>query len=191
MTSAKTWRWARLRVEHQKRYPAAFQSQWLRVVENANPDVPVMPKYLWLDTRGKAQQVEAEHYEVVARTRQRILVVDDDPAIRQTLRIALSNAGYEVHQARDGEEATALWREMGPDLIISDIHMPRKSGLLLMDELQANESSTRIIAMTDGGPQRKFRLLGLSELLGAVRRVAKPFTLEQMLRAVEEEIGSP
>jgi CheY-like chemotaxis protein len=62
--------------------------------------------------------------------------VDDDPSIRRTLQIALSNAGYEVLQAQDGEEAIRLWHETGPDLILTDIHMPRKSGLLLIEELQ-------------------------------------------------------
>jgi DNA-binding response OmpR family regulator len=159
------------------------------VLDHPNPDVPPMPGFIWLDAAGKAVQVKAEDFEIQERDRQRILVVDDDPGIRQSLQIALRNAGFDVLLARDGEEATALWREAGPDLIIADIHMPRKSGLMLMQELQDNGSSTRMIAMTDGGPARQFNLLGLSELLGAARKMTKPFTLEEILKAVEEELS--
>ncbi|HEY3116793.1 MAG TPA: response regulator [Chloroflexota bacterium] len=149
-----------------------------------------MPGYIWLDLAGSAQSVPATHFEILERTKQRILVVDDDPGVRQTLEIALSKAGYEVAQARDGEEATRLWHETGPDLVIADIHMPRKSGLLLIQDLQAQRSSTPVIAMTDGGPARNLKLLGLAELLGSVRTVAKPFTLEQMVKAVNQELSA-
>jgi DNA-binding response OmpR family regulator len=144
---------------------------------------------IWLDMAGKAERVSAAHFEIVERAKRRILVVDDDPGICQTLQIALSNAGYEVFLARDGEEATRLWHEQGPDLLITDIHMPKKSGLLLIEELQAYSTSTRVIAMTDGGPATDFNLLGLAGLLGAVRTIAKPFTLDEMVKGVNQELS--
>jgi DNA-binding response OmpR family regulator len=94
-----------------------------------------------------------------------------------------------VLQARDGDEATRLWHEAGPDLVIADIHMPKKSGLLLIQDLQAHSSSTRVIVMTDGGPARKFNLLGLAEVLGAARTITKPFTLDEMMEAVNQELS--
>jgi DNA-binding response OmpR family regulator len=133
--------------------------------------------------------VPSQHFEIVERAKRRILVVDDDPGIRRTLEIALSNAGYEVFQAQDGDEATRIWHEKGPDLLITDIHMPKKSGLLLIEELQASSTSTRVIAMTDGGPASDFKLLGLAGLLGAVRAIAKPFTLEDMVKVVDQELS--
>ncbi|HEU4680117.1 MAG TPA: response regulator [Gemmatimonadales bacterium] len=147
-----------------------------------------MPDYIWLDLAGSPERVWSPHFEMVERFKRRILVVDDDHSIRQTLQIALNNAGYEVLQARDGEEATRLWHETGPDLVIADIHMPRKSGLLLIEDLQAHSTSTRVIAMTDGGPASRFDLLGLAKLLGAVRTIAKPFSLEEMLAIVQQEL---
>lgn len=147
-----------------------------------------MPGYIWLDLTAGAERVQAEHFETVERTKRRILVVDDDAGIRKALQIALSNAGYEVLQARDGDEGTRLWRETGPDLVIADIHMPKKSGLLLMQDLQAHSASTPVIAMTDGGPATNLSLLGLAELLGSVRTMAKPFTLEEMVKAVSQEL---
>jgi DNA-binding response OmpR family regulator len=67
--------------------------------------------------------------------------------------------------------------------------MPKKSGLLLIEELQASSTSTRVIAMTDGGPARDFKLLGLAGLLGAVRAITKPFTLDEMVKAVDQELS--
>jgi CheY-like chemotaxis protein len=181
-------RWARLRPEEHRSYPAVYHHVWLRVVERHDPDVPLTPDSIWLDMAGTAQQVPTAHFEIAERSKRRILVVDDDASIRKALQIALTNAGYEVLQAGDGDEATRLWHETGPDLVITDIHMPRKSGLLLIQDLQAYSSSTPVIAMTDGGPSSQFNLLGLAGVLGAVRTMPKPFSLEQMLKAVEQEL---
>ena len=131
----------------------------------------------------------AAHFEIAQRTRHLILVVDDDAGIRRSLQIALSNAGYDVHQARDGEEATRVWHESGPDLVVTDIHMPRKSGLLFIQDLQAHGSSTPVIAMTDGGPAGNFNLLRVAQLLGPVRSMAKPFMLDDMVKAVNQELS--
>lgn len=181
------WRWARIRHEHHRHYPASYQGQWLRVVL-PNPDLPTLPGHCWVELGERAYLVQAEHCEIVERTRQRILVVDDDPSIRKTLQVALRVAGYEVTPARDGEEAIRLWRELGPDLVITDIHMPEKSGLLLLEDLQAGKSFARVIVMTDGGPAHQFNLLGLAQMLGAVKTIAKPFTLDAMVHLIKEEL---
>ena len=128
------------------------------------------------------------HRTTKPRTQQRILVVDDDPGICRTLQIGLSKAGYDVLEARDGEEATRLWQDTGADLVIADIHMPKKSGLELIRELRALSPSTPVIAMTDGGRSRNFNPLSYSQVLGAVRTIAKPFTLEEMLAMVKQEL---
>jgi hypothetical protein len=59
------------------------------VVERHDPDVPAMPGYIWLDLAGRVQRVWGQHFEIAERAKRRILVADDDPSIRQTLRIAL------------------------------------------------------------------------------------------------------
>jgi CheY-like chemotaxis protein len=180
---------ARVYSLHHRDYPAGYQEQWFRVVERHDPDVPLPPGHIWLETGGGVRQVPASHFEMVERSKPLILIVDDDPSIRRTLQIALTQAGYDVRQAEDGEEARRLWHQTGPDLILTDIHMPRKSGLLLLEELQAHESPTPVIAMTDGGPTANLNLLGLAKLLGSVLTVAKPFSLDQMVRIVKQELG--
>ena len=185
----KPQRWARILPDQGAGYPVSYRGQWFRIVEPNEPAVPIEPGYIWLDTAGGAERVLGSHFEIAERTKRRILVVDDDPGIRRTLEIALSKTGYEVLPAQDGEEATRVWHEAAPDLVITDIHMPKKSGLLLIQDLRDQNSSTPIIVMTDGGPAGDFNLLGLAQLLGAVRTIAKPFTLEDMLKAVNEELS--
>jgi CheY-like chemotaxis protein len=182
-------RWARVLLDQHPDYPASYSGQWFRIVERHELEVPLETEYVWLDLAGVPERVRGSHFEIVERTKRRILVVDDDPGIRQTVQIALSNTGYEVLQARDGEEATRLCHEAAPDLVITDIHMPRKSGLLLIQDLQEHSSSSRIIVMTDGGPAQDFKLFGLAQMLGAVRTIAKPFTLDDLVNAVRLELS--
>jgi two-component system, chemotaxis family, chemotaxis protein CheY len=121
-------------------------------------------------------------------SKRRILVADDDPGIRRTLQVGLGKAGYEVIEARDGEEAAQLWRENGIDLIIADIYMPNKSGLQLIMELRAHNSTIPVIAMSDGGPNKNLNPLIYSEVLGSVRTIGKPFSLEDMVARVKQEL---
>jgi len=74
----------------------------------------------------------------------------------------------------------------GRILVIDD--MPDKNGLQVIMELRAHRASTPIIAMSDGGRTKQIEILGDAKLLGAVRIVAKPFTLEEMLTAVQQEL---
>jgi DNA-binding response OmpR family regulator len=120
----------------------------------------------------------------------RVLVIDDDPNIRRTLHIGLSKAGYETFEARDGEEAFRLWQEKGAELVIADLHMPQKNGLEVILKLRAQSPSTPVIAISDGGRTKQIELLGDAKLLGAVRSIAKPFTLEEILAAVKEELDA-
>jgi two-component system chemotaxis response regulator CheY len=122
--------------------------------------------------------------------KRRILVADDDPSIRRTPQIGLGKAGYEVIEARDGEEAARLWRETGVDLIIADIYMPNKSGLQLIMELRANNSTIPVIAMSDGGRNKNLNPLSYSEVLGSVRTIAKQFSLEDMVAMVKQELAN-
>jgi DNA-binding response OmpR family regulator len=119
----------------------------------------------------------------------RILIIDDDQSVRQPLSIALSKAGFQVVEARNGEEAMRLWRERGADLIVTDLHMPDKNGLEVIMELRAFNRSIPIIAMSDGGHTKQVELLGDAKLLGAVRTVAKPFRLEEMMKVIEQELA--
>jgi two-component system chemotaxis response regulator CheY len=122
--------------------------------------------------------------------KQRILVADDDPGIRRILHAGLTKAGYDVVEARDGEEAMRLWRDVGADLVISDIYMPDKDGLEVIRELRAESPTTPVISMTSGGRSKNFDPLRHAETFGASRTIAKPFTLEVMLAIVKQVLAS-
>jgi DNA-binding response OmpR family regulator len=123
-----------------------------------------------------------------AIAKSRILLVDDEPSILQTLKIALTSGGYEVLVARDGEEGSRLWRDKGADLVIADIYMPNKSGLELIKELRTDSPSTPVIAMTDGGRTKQFNLLSFAKLWGSIRTISKPFALDEMLALAKQEL---
>jgi CheY-like chemotaxis protein len=114
----------------------------------------------------------------------RILVVDDEDRLRRALRTVLERAGYEVREARSGQDAVRLWREEESDLVITDIHMPDKDGIETILELRALSPNLPIIAVSGSG-QRKCRdLLRDAKLLGTVQTLDKPFGLNEVLDCV-------
>ncbi len=81
----------------------------------------------------------------------RILVVDDEPAIRDQLEESLREAGYTTHSARDGAEAAALALQHSFDLCLSDIRMPAMGGIELQKRLGQTSPETMFMLMTAFG----------------------------------------
>jgi DNA-binding NtrC family response regulator len=117
----------------------------------------------------------------------RILIVDDDPSILRSLQRLLSRAGYQVLEARDGSEAIRLWRNQGADLVITDLHMPKKDGIQTIIELMSHTPGIRIIAMSGGGQTKRLDLLGNATMLG-VLTIEKPFTIVEMMTVVDRAL---
>jgi DNA-binding response OmpR family regulator len=113
----------------------------------------------------------------------KILVVEDDKLVRDNLNYLLSNEGYSVIQAEDGLKAFEYVSEAVPDLIISDIHMPKMSGFDLFKKLKNNTEteSIPIIFLTADTRLQKMQE-GIS--LGAADYLIKPYDLEELLDAV-------
>ena len=80
--------------------------------------------------------------------RSRVIVVDDDDAIREMMAVVLAQADYEVMTARDGEEALHLMTSFPPDLVISDLRMPRMSGFELLRIMRGRYPAIPVIAMS-------------------------------------------
>ena len=116
----------------------------------------------------------------------RILIIDDEEAIRRPLSLLLMRAGHEVRTACDGQEGLQLWREFGADLVITDIFMPNKDGMETMLELNTAAPTLPVIAMSGGEVSQRLDVLGDARLLGAVRTIAKPFLLSEMLATIRE-----
>jgi len=106
-----------------------------------------------------------------------ILVVDDDPHIRQLLVFALGKAGLATLEAGDGEEAVALITALKPDLVILDINMPRMDGLEVCRRVRAT-SSVPILFLSSRDDEID-RVLGIE--LGADDYVVKPFSPREVV----------
>jgi two-component system, OmpR family, response regulator MprA len=122
----------------------------------------------------------------------RILVVDDERALRDSLRRALALEGYEVELAADGEEALyrLTAREVEPDAIVLDVLMPRIDGLEVARRLRLAGNRTPILMLT-ARDQVDDRVAGLDA--GADDYVVKPFALEELfarVRALLRRAGS-
>ena len=73
----------------------------------------------------------------------RILVVDDDPTVRELLSLQLGSAGHDVTTACDGDDGLAAVGEQAPDLVVLDVMMPRMSGWQVLEQLQEEPKATR------------------------------------------------
>ncbi|HIW96344.1 MAG TPA: response regulator transcription factor [Candidatus Corynebacterium gallistercoris] len=108
----------------------------------------------------------------------KILVVDDDQAVRESLRRSLTFNGYEVVEAVDGREALSTIREERPDMAILDVMMPHIDGLEVCRELRSEGDDMPILLLTARDAVFE-RVAGLDA--GADDYLAKPFALEELL----------
>ena len=117
-----------------------------------------------------------------------ILVVDDEPDVRAFVAAALRLAGHEVDVAADGSEALRRYRARRADLVIMDIFMPEKEGLETIMDLRQEFPDVRILAISGGGRTGDRNFLAQARYFGAGRSLAKPFSHEQLLKIVEEQL---
>ena len=118
-----------------------------------------------------------------------ILIVEDSPSIRLTLTTLLSLSGFQVETAEDGEEALGrLRRGFRPDLIITDLHMPRMDGLALTRAARQLLPSTPILLLTVEN-RRDQRELGRQA--GATAWVLKPVKPATLLNAIQRVMPGP
>ena len=118
----------------------------------------------------------------------RILIIDDDELMRDTVRDMLEEAGYKVVEATDGDQGIILFEADAADLVITDILMPQKDGVETIIELRRKFLSVKIIAMSGGGSAKNLDFLEFAEKLGAGQLLAKPFTRDELLAAVNEAL---
>jgi len=113
--------------------------------------------------------------------------VDDEPNILMSLEFILEMEGYEVHTARDGEEALEVAERVRPDLILLDVNMPRKDGYEICRIIREREemAGTKVIMLTAKG-QTLEKKKGLE--VGADEYVTKPFSAEELLEKIRTMI---
>jgi CheY-like chemotaxis protein len=121
----------------------------------------------------------------------RIMVIEDEEGLRAMLRLCLEKLGYAVTEAGDGKVALALLEKQPVDLILTDLMMPEKEGLETIRELRKGQPNLKIIAMSGGGRTDSRDNLKMAKLFGATTVFAKPFSFEQLGKAVADILGKP
>ena len=121
--------------------------------------------------------------------KKKILAVDDEPNILMSIEFILEMEGYEVHIARDGDEALEVAERVRPDVILLDINMPRKDGYEVCRILRerSDMAGIKVIMLTAKG-QTLEKKKGLE--VGADEYVTKPFSADELLDTIRTCLGS-
>ncbi|MEJ2627959.1 MAG: response regulator [bacterium] len=117
----------------------------------------------------------------------KVLVVEDDRAIREMCTVILEGENYTVLKADNGKEATkVLDEESDIDLIITDIIMPEKEGIQFIREVKRTCPDIKILAISGGGAIDAKQYLELAQNLGADSILEKPFDDQDLLEAIDK-----
>ena len=118
-----------------------------------------------------------------------ILLVDDDNEILESMRTVLENKGYRVLVARDGNAGLTVAEREGPDLIVLDMMMPKKSGFLVLEKLKGRSGGLIPTIMITGNEGSRHR--AYAEMLGVRDYIRKPFAMEKLVKSVEKILEGP
>ncbi|MEX0907451.1 MAG: sigma-54 dependent transcriptional regulator, partial [Gemmatimonadota bacterium] len=112
-----------------------------------------------------------------------ILIIDDEPGLRQTVSLILAEEGYEVQSASDGEEGLARALDLKPDIILCDVRMPRLGGLEFLDRYRTANGTGLVIMMTAyGGTELAIEAMKA----GAYDYLPKPFSPDQLVLVLKK-----
>ena len=116
-----------------------------------------------------------------------ILLIEDDREIASTLLKVLEGAGYSVQWGQNGLEGRRLAETMNPDLVITDMMMPKMGGFPVLEFLKGLPHPPKVIMITanEGGRHKAY-----AEMLGVDDYLRKPFAMEVLLEAVERSMAS-
>jgi DNA-binding response OmpR family regulator len=114
-----------------------------------------------------------------------ILVVEDDPIIRQTVDYALRRAGFETRTSADGREALDMARQSAPDVILLDLMLPGMDGFTFAEQIRKTDEGVAIIMVTALDTERD-KVRGLDA--GADDYLTKPFSMEELLARVRANL---
>lgn len=170
-------------------YPQLSASQWvnedltqpwqkLAHYEGSSEDIATA--IVTLVEKGLEQQIKAPQTT--------ILLVDDSITVRELMSITLRKGGYQVIQAKDGQEAwDKLQTGLTCDLILSNIEMPRMDGFQLLEKVKQDPRFQNIpVALLSSRGEDKMRQPPLWQRLGAVHRFTKPYREEDVLKTIAQ-----
>ena len=124
-----------------------------------------------------------------------ILIIDDEADVRDALELVLTRAGFDVHAVGNGNEAIEACNDRPPDIVITDMIMPKLDGAQLIRKIKSEHPSTRVIAISGGGnfgvssyePNaiKTDAFLAAARAAGADKVLTKPFESEEIVAAVQ------
>lgn len=119
---------------------------------------------------------------------QSILLIEDDREISSTIQKVLEHAGYKVAAANNGVDGRRLADNLRPDLVITDMMMPRMGGFPVLEHLKSQPSPPRVIMITanEGGRHKAY-----AEMLGVDDYLRKPFPMDVLIETIERVLKSP
>jgi len=119
-------------------------------------------------------------------TEKLIVVIEDDREISNTVQTVLKASGYQVLAATNGQDGRKLITSRNPDLVLTDMMMPRMGGFPVLEFLGEMENPPKVIMMTaNEGSRHK----AYAEMLGVVDYLRKPFAMEVLLDAVNRALS--
>src|SRR5690348_11536913 len=119
----------------------------------------------------------------------RIILIDNDDAVRHSTRRVLERGGHEVRDASDGAAGLELLTHGGADLVITDIFMPGQDGIETVRRLRKEFPEVKVLVLSGGDSTGRMNLRRDAELLGAAASLGKPFEAADLLRLVREVLG--
>lgn len=114
-----------------------------------------------------------------------ILVVDDNPQMRSSIRRALEVWGHTVTEAPDGKVALRHFAGDPTELVVSDVYMPDMDGIEFLMRLREAFPEVKTLMISGGGNLPSENVLGAASMLGADRVLKKPFSMEELQEAVQ------
>jgi two-component system chemotaxis response regulator CheY len=114
----------------------------------------------------------------------RILLIEDDEALRSILRMSLEKMGHAVTEAGNGREAIRIFKKTSPDLVLTDLIMPEIEGLEAIRAMRRAQPELKIIAMSGGGRSDARDNLKMAKNFGATAVFAKPFSIKELHKVI-------
>ena len=118
----------------------------------------------------------------------RIMIVDDSVTVRQVLRLTLTDAGYDLLEACDGEDALKVMAGQSIDMMITDLNMPKMDGIELIKQVRQRQDyrfMPIVMLTTESADEKK----QAGKSAGASGWIVKPFKPEQLLKVVKMVLG--
>ena len=120
----------------------------------------------------------------------KVLLCDDEIHILRAAELKVSRAGYEVRIARDGQEAWEMIQEDLPDVLVTDVQMPRVDGFELSRRIRGNEATKDLPILMLTAKGFELEQQEMMEKWGIVDIVAKPFSPRELVRLIDQIVGS-